>query len=82
MRATTSQTTGVSIVYSTVCLGVDQKKTSKLRVTGLRGENSSVGGEFPVQSASNAEMLPFNDVIMANIYPCHSLSRGLSIQFK
>ena len=31
------------------------KKTSKLRVTGLCVENSSVTGEFPAQRASNAE---------------------------
>ena len=31
------------------------KKTSKLRVTGLRAGNSPVTGEFPTQRASNAE---------------------------
>ena len=31
------------------------KKTSKLRVTGLRVGNSPVTGEFPAQMASNAE---------------------------
>ena len=31
------------------------KKTSKLRVTGLRAENSPVIGEFPAQRASYAE---------------------------
>ena len=31
------------------------KKTSKLRVTGLRGGNSPVTGEFPKQRAGNAE---------------------------
>ena len=30
-------------------------KTSKLRVTGLCGENSPETGEFPAQMASNAE---------------------------
>ena len=32
------------------------KKTSKLRVTGLRAGNSPVTGEFPTQRASNAEI--------------------------
>ena len=41
------------------------KKISKLRVTGLCEGNSPVTGEFPVQSASNAEIFPFDDVIMA-----------------
>ena len=40
------------------------KKTSKLRVTGLCAGNSPVTGEFPAQKACNAEMFPFDDVIM------------------
>ena len=40
------------------------KKTSKLRVTGLCAGNSPETGEFPAQRASNAEMFPFDDVIM------------------
>ena len=40
------------------------KKASKLRVTGLCAGNSPVTGEFPAQMASNAEMFPFDDVIM------------------
>ena len=40
------------------------KKTSKLRVTGLCEGNSPVTGEFPTQRASNAGMFPFDDAIM------------------
>ena len=40
------------------------KKTSKFRVTGLCAGNSPVAGEFPAQTASNAEMFPFDHVIM------------------
>ena len=40
------------------------KKTPKLRVTGLCAGNSPVTGEFPAQLASNAENVPFDDVIM------------------
>ena len=40
------------------------KKTSKLRVTGLCAGNSAETGEFPAQMVSNAEMFPFDDVIM------------------
>ena len=54
MSATASQITGVSMVCSTVCSDAD-KKTSKLRVTGLCEGNSPVTGEFPSQRASNAE---------------------------
>ena len=40
------------------------KKTLKLRVTDPCEANSLVTGEFPSQRASNAEMVPFDDVIM------------------
>ena len=38
------------------------KKTSKLRVTGLCGENSPANGKFPAHRAS--KIIPFDDVIM------------------
>ena len=40
------------------------KKTSKVRDTGLCAGNSPGTGEFPAQMASDAEMFPFDDVIM------------------
>ena len=40
------------------------KKTSKLRVTGLRAGNSPGTGEFPAQMPVTRKMLPFDDVIM------------------
>ena len=55
MGAMASQITSPTIVYSTVYSDADQKKTSKLRVTGLCAGNSLVTGEFPAQVASNAE---------------------------
>ena len=55
MNKIASQITSVSIVYSTVCSGVNQRKTSKLRVTGLCVGYSPATGEFPAQRASNAE---------------------------
>ena len=54
MSAMTSQITGVSIICSSVGSGED-KKTSKLRVTGLWARNWPVDGEFPAQKANNAE---------------------------
>ena len=54
MGAMASQITSLTIVYSSVYSGAD-KKTSKLRVTGLGAGNSPVTGEFPAQRASNAE---------------------------
>ena len=38
--------------------------SQELRTTGLCEGNSPVTGEFPSQRASNAEMFPFDDVIM------------------
>ena len=40
------------------------KKASKLRNSGLCLGNSPVTGKFPAQKASNAENIPFHDVIM------------------
>ena len=40
------------------------KKSSKLRVIGLCAWNSAVTGEFTAQRDSDAEMFPFDDVVM------------------
>ena len=61
MSAMASEITGVSIIYPTVCSDADQRK---LRFTGLCEGNPPVNGAFPSQRASNAEMFPFDDVIM------------------
>ena len=50
-----SQITSLTIVYSTVYSGTDEKWTSKLHVTGLCEGNSPVTGEFPSQRVSNEE---------------------------
>ena len=55
MGAMASLITSPTSVYSTVHSGADQRKTSKLRVTGLCAGNSPETGEFPAQMASNAE---------------------------
>ena len=49
-----SQITSLTIVYSTIYSGADERK-HKTRVTGLCVGNSPVTGEFPAQMASNAE---------------------------
>ena len=59
MSAMASQITGVSVVYSTVCL----ENIKAPRHWPLWG-HSSVTGEFPIQRANNSEMFPFDDVIM------------------
>ena len=50
-----SQITSLIIVYSIFHSGGDKKKQSKLSVTGLCAGNSPVTGEFPAQTASNAD---------------------------
>ena len=54
MSAMAFQIIAVSIVYSTFFQSADQK-ISKLRVTGLCEGNSPAAGQFPGQTASNAE---------------------------
>ena len=49
------QITSLTIVYSTIYSGADQRKTSELHVTGLCVGNSPGTGEFLAQMASNAE---------------------------
>ena len=61
MRAMASQITSLTMVYSTVYSGADKRKR---RINGLCEGNSSGTGEFPAQRAGNAEMFPFNYVIM------------------
>ena len=52
MSAMASQITGVSIVYSTVCTGADQRKhQSSVSLAFVGG----IVGEFPAQRASNPE---------------------------
>ena len=56
MRAMASQITCLTIVYSTVYSGADQRKH--------QSSASPVTGELPAQMFSNAKMFPFYDVIM------------------
>ena len=61
-----SQITSLTIVYSTVYSGADQRKHKRFASLDFVG-NSSVTDEFPSQMACNAEMFPYDDVIMCNI---------------
>ena len=63
MRVMAFQITDDTIVYSTVCLGEDQRKHQSSVSLTLWG-NSPVTVEFPTQRASNTEMFPCEDVIM------------------
>ena len=55
MGTMVSQITSLTIVYSTVHSGADQRKASKLRTTGLCAGNSPETGKFLAQMASYAE---------------------------
>ena len=56
MSAKTSQITSVTIVYSTVCSGTDQRKhQSSASLAFVREGNSPVTDEFPAQRASYME---------------------------
>ena len=55
MSTMASQITSLMVFYSIVYSGADQRKKSKLRVTGLCAGNLPGTGEFPAQRASNTE---------------------------
>ena len=55
MSVMASQNTGVSIVYSTICSEADQRKHQSSALLAFCEGNSPVTGEFPAQSACNAE---------------------------
>ena len=66
MGAFASQITSLTIVYSTVYSGADQRKhQSSASLAFVRGIHRT--GEFSAQMASNAEMFPFDDVIMISV---------------
>ena len=78
MSTIASQITSLTIVYSTVYSDADQRKKSKLRVTGLCVGNSPVTGEFPAQMASKAENVSIwwrhNGRLQANIVMAETLT--------
>ena len=75
MWAMASQITSLTIVYSTVYSGADQRKYQSYASLAFSEENSPVTGEFPAQRASNAENAPFDDVIMF-FHECSSTVRA------
>ena len=53
--AMASQITNLTIIYSTVYSGADQRKQQSSALLAICARNSPVTGEFPAQRASNAE---------------------------
>ena len=64
MSTIASQITSLTVVYSSVYSDVDQRKTSKLRVTGLCVANSPGPVNSPHKWPVTRKMFPFDDVIM------------------
>ena len=69
MNAMASQITSLTIVYSTVYLGADQRKHHSSASLAF----SPVAGEFPAQRASNAENV--------SIWGCHHVYVSAEIIF-
>ena len=64
MRATVSQITGVSIVYSAICSGPDQRKhQSSVSLTSVRGIHRQ-SMNYPHKGPVTRKMFSFDDVIM------------------
>ena len=64
MTTIASQITSLTVVYSTVYSDADQRKSSKLRVTGLCVGNSPGLVNSPHKGPVTRKMLPFDNVIM------------------
>ena len=68
MGTMASQINSLTIVYSNVYSGADQRKhqssASLAFITGFYVGNSRVANEFPAQRAVTRKMFPFDDVIM------------------
>ena len=70
MSAMASQTTGVSIVYATVCSGADQRKhQSSAPLAFVRGIHRSPVNS-PHQGPVTRKIFPFDDVIMKFVILC------------
>ena len=71
-----SQITSLTIVYSSVYSGADQRKhKSSASLAFVRGiQNSPVTGEFPAQRPITRKVFPFDDVIMSCMHCSHCIS--------
>ena len=70
MSAMTSQITGVSIVYSTVCSGADERKYQSSVSLAFVGGIHQWPVNSPQKGKITLKMFPFDDVIM--LYSVHS----------
>ena len=82
MSTMASQITGVSIVYSTICSGGDQRKhQSSTSLAFMRGIH-----RWPVNSPHKRpitrKMFPFDDVIMTAMTQCHKYTYRVCLLYK
>ena len=77
MSVMASQITSLTIVYSTIYSGADQRKHQS-SVPGLCEGNSPETGEFPAQRASNAENVSIwwrhREFVMKSVIKQHVLN--------
>ena len=66
-----SQITSLTVVYSIVYSGADQRKHQSSASLAFVREITGTG-DFPAQRASNAEIFPFDDVIMNTVVTYHT----------
>ena len=64
MSPMASQITSLTIVYSTIYSGADQRKHQSSAPLSFVGGNSPMTGEFPHKGPVTRKMFPFDDVIM------------------
>ena len=79
MTMMASQITSLTVVYSTVYSDAE-RKTSKLRVTGLCVGNSPGPVNSPHKWPITRKMFPFDDVIMGLVQGCN-ISSALVIKY-
>ena len=79
-----SQSTSLTIVYSTVYSGADQRKHQSSVLLAICAGNSPITGEFPAQMASNAENVSIwwrhhakESAVSSRCDPCYTLAVGV-----
>ena len=73
MDTMASQITSLTIVYSTIYSGADQRKHQSSASLAFVSGNSPVTGEFPAKGPVTWKMSPFDDVIMKRWLVCQIL---------
>ena len=76
MSAVASLITSVSIIYSTVCSGADQRKHQSSALLAFVREIHRLPVNSPLKGPVTRKMFPFDDVIMLGgllpiCYPAH-----------